>query len=55
LGHESGAISGVAAIYNRHGYDREKREALAAWASHVAALVDHADAGEIRNRLHVIK
>jgi integrase len=55
LGHESGAISGVAAIYNRHGYDREKRDALAAWASHVAALVDHADAGEVSNRLRVIK
>jgi integrase len=55
LGHESGSISGVAAIYNRHGYDREKREALAGWAGHVAALVDHADASDVGNRLRVIK
>lgn len=54
LGHESGTISGVAAIYNRHGYDREKRDALAAWAGHVAALVDQAGSCEIENRLRVI-
>lgn len=40
LGHEGGTISGVAAIYNRHGYDREKRAALETWASHVAVITD---------------
>ena len=35
--------------------DREKREALAAWDDHVAALVDHADSGKVGNRLRVIK
>lgn len=31
LNHISGTISGVAAVYNRYGYDREKREALELW------------------------
>lgn len=33
LNHRSGIISGVGAIYNRHGYEAEKREALLAWQS----------------------
>ena len=28
--------SGVTAVYDRHGYDAEKRSALNAWASHLA-------------------
>jgi integrase len=40
LNHQPREISGVAAIYNRHGFDREKREALEAWANHVAAITD---------------
>jgi integrase len=32
LNHSSGIISGVAAVYNRHGYEEEKREALNKWA-----------------------
>lgn len=31
LNHISGTISGVAAVYNRYGYDAEKRAALDAW------------------------
>jgi integrase len=38
LGHESGVISGIAAVYNRHDYGDEKRRALEAWADHVAAV-----------------
>src|SRR5262249_53059037 len=34
LNHKSGTISGVAAVYNRYGYEAEKREALARWAIH---------------------
>jgi integrase len=37
LGHESGAISGVAAVYNRHDYGDEKRRALEAWADRAIA------------------
>jgi hypothetical protein len=32
LGHRSGVISGVAAIYNRHLYADEKKDALQRWA-----------------------
>ena len=35
LNHQSGVISGVAAVYNRHGYEAEKREAIEQWAEHV--------------------
>jgi hypothetical protein len=36
----SGHKGGVAGIYNRATYDKEKREALALWAEHVMALVE---------------
>lgn len=39
LNHKSGIVSGVAAVYNRHAYAQEKREALTKWAEHVEALV----------------
>ena len=39
LNHQSGVISGVAAVYNRAGYDAEKRAALDAWARRVDAIV----------------
>ncbi|MBB6413517.1 tyrosine-type recombinase/integrase [Mesorhizobium sangaii] len=39
LNHKSGKISGVAAVYNRHDYAREKREALSAWANLVDRIV----------------
>ena len=38
LNHRSGTISGVAAVYNRYSYLDEKRQALEAWAQHVAGL-----------------
>jgi integrase len=38
LNHVSGQISGVAAVYNRHGYNEEKREALDQWAKHLSRL-----------------
>lgn len=31
LNHISGTISGIAAVYNRYGYDAERREALDKW------------------------
>jgi integrase len=39
LNHVSGEISGVAAVYNRHGYTVEKRDALNKWALHLHQLV----------------
>ena len=32
LNHSPGSVGGITAIYNRHKYEREKREALQAWA-----------------------
>lgn len=40
LNHVSGHKGGVAGIYNRASYDKEKREALNLWAEHVTALVE---------------
>lgn len=39
LNHKSGIVSGVAAIYNRHAYIDEKREALELWAVKLAELM----------------
>lgn len=38
LNHISGTISGVAAIYNRYGYDAEKRQALEGWGGFLERL-----------------
>lgn len=38
LNHVSGARSGVAGIYQRYDWAREKREALEAWAGHLGTL-----------------
>lgn len=45
LNHVSGIISGVAAIYNRYGYNAERREALDAWGKcleNMAPTINHA-------------
>jgi integrase len=39
LNHVSGHKGGVAGIYNRASYDKEKREALNLWAAHLASIV----------------
>ncbi|MCJ2117655.1 integrase arm-type DNA-binding domain-containing protein [Methylobacterium sp. J-001] len=38
LNHATGAVSGVAAVYNKYQYLDEKRAALEAWAAHVGDL-----------------
>jgi hypothetical protein len=40
LNHQSGTISGVAAVYQRHEFIDERKSALEAWGKHVQALVD---------------
>ncbi|MAH83533.1 MAG: hypothetical protein CBB68_04120 [Rhodospirillaceae bacterium TMED8] len=40
LNHTTGIIGGVAAVYNRYGYDKEKRRALEAWESVVIGNLD---------------
>jgi integrase len=39
LAHSSGVISGVAAIYNRHSYMDEMREAIACYDAHLVKLI----------------
>jgi integrase len=49
LNHQSGTISGVAAVYQRHEFLTERREALERWGAHVAAAeASGAVRGEIR-------
>ena len=38
LKHVSGHKSGVAGIYNRSTYERDRRQALELWADYVAAV-----------------
>jgi integrase len=39
LNHVSGSFAGIVSIYQRHDFSGEKRRALEAWDSHVAAVV----------------
>jgi integrase len=43
LNHSSGHKAGVAGVYNRASYDKEKRAALDRWADHVLAAVEGRD------------
>jgi integrase len=47
LNHTSGTIRGVAAVYNRHQYAEERRDALAAWGRSVEAIVSGKPAGNV--------
>jgi hypothetical protein len=42
LNHQSGTISGVAAVYQRHDFFAERQEALEQWGIHVAHLTGSA-------------
>jgi integrase len=39
LNHQSGVISGVAAVYQRHEFAKERKEAMENWSDHVVGLV----------------
>jgi integrase len=39
LNHQSGTISGIAAVYQRHEFLAERKEALDAWGAHVCRIV----------------
>ena len=43
LNHQSGTISGVAAVYQRHEFLDERKTALDAWGNHVQSLLDKTD------------
>jgi integrase len=40
LNHASGTISGVAAVYQRHEFMREREDALERWSAHVEHILD---------------
>ena len=40
IGHRSGIVSGVAAVYNHYKYEAEKRDALERWQTHLAEVVE---------------
>jgi integrase len=50
LNHQSGTISGVAAVYQRHQFLAERKEALERWGSHVAHIVAETS-GESRGKV----
>jgi integrase len=39
LNHQAGTISGVAAVYQRHDFLSERREALERWGAHVGLII----------------
>jgi hypothetical protein len=39
LNHQSGTISGVAAVYQRHEFMNERKEALSRWGQHIGKLI----------------
>jgi integrase len=40
LNHSSGSFAGIVAVYQKHSFDAEKRDALNRWGAHVEQLVD---------------
>lgn len=51
LNHVSGTFSSVAGVYNRYGYDDEKREALQAWGNYILSNVVDGKINHIRRIL----
>jgi integrase len=43
LNHQAGTISGVAAIYQRHDFLAERRDAVERWGRHIARLIESSD------------
>jgi hypothetical protein len=41
LNHLSGAVTGIAAVYQRHAYLEQRRDAMSRWGTFVAGLGDH--------------
>ena len=50
LNHQSGTISGVAAVYQRHEFLSERKEALVRWGNHVSHVLSETS-GEVRGKL----
>lgn len=48
LNHQSGTISGVAAVYQKHEFLAERKDALERWGAHVAKIVADNPAGHLK-------
>jgi integrase len=48
LNHVAGTISGVAAVYQRHEFLNERRDALERWSAHVEGLLREGEAVELK-------
>jgi integrase len=53
LNHQTGTISGVAAVYQRHDFMAERKEALERWGAHVGTLFATAVKKRTNNLRHV--
>ena len=53
LNHQAGTISGVAAVYQRHEFLSERREALDLWGAHIGAILSDKP-GEHRIELRIV-
>lgn len=51
LNHTEGAISGVAAVYQRHEFLKERASALDAWATHVLKIVENLEIEQARSNI----
>jgi integrase len=51
INHKSGSFAGVVGVYQRYGYDKEKREALESWSRQVKAIVS-GRTGKVRGLKH---
>jgi integrase len=51
LNHQGGTISGVAAVYQRHEFLSERREALERWGAHLSNLITAQPLDEVRGML----
>ena len=49
MNHQSGTISGVAAVYQRHEFLDERKTALEAWGRYVQSLLDGAERDNVVN------
>jgi integrase len=47
LNHVSGSFGGIVGVYQRHGFEAEKRHALDSWARHVEALTSGEPANKV--------
>jgi len=47
LNHQAGTISGVAAVYQRHEFLAERKEALDRWGAHIDKIIQEFDSTNV--------